>query len=239
MTEITNVSEFIAEVKQFSAGSGGSWFRGQFDASWALKPSVQRNADWIRAEIDMLTRFRQLTVSRIVNPPSEGDDWGWICLAQHHRLPTRLLDWSENPLVGLFFAVEKDSGVAGKVFALDPDGLNLKNFGSSVGRLLLGRDNRLDSYSPYAKDTQKASPLAVVAPQKFDRVVAQAGTFTVTHKLDPGEFESESGGLIQSWTIPLVHKQDLRNELALLGVTAATVYPDLDRIAVMIRENAV
>ncbi|MGV8895045.1 MAG: FRG domain-containing protein [Rhodoglobus sp.] len=222
-------------MKQFTPADGRAWYRGQVDADWKLKPSVQRRREWIDTETAMLTRFRQLTVSRVVRPPE--DDWGWICLAQHHRLPTRLLDWSENPLVGLYFAVEEDEGVDGKVFAMNPHGLNTKNFGSDIGVLLLGRDERVDPYSPYKAGSAKASPLAVVAPQRFDRVVAQAGTFTVTHHLDAADFETDSGSLVESWVIPLTKKQDIRNELAMLGISAATVYPDLDRISVMIRQE--
>ncbi len=59
--------------------------------------------------------------------------WEWISLAQHYRVPTRLLDWSENPLVALYFAVEVDEDsngaqVDGRVWALNPLQLNQSSY---------------------------------------------------------------------------------------------------------------
>jgi hypothetical protein len=237
LTTIGSVADYIELVKKFSSPDSKSWFRGQADISWDLRPSVRRKTEWIDNEVAMLTRFRQLTVSRVVNAPSQDDDWGWVCLAQHHKLPTRLLDWSENPLVALYFAVATDEGASGRVFALDPDGLNRKTYGDDIGVLLLGRDNRLDPYSPYNHGSPKSSPLAVVAPQTFDRVVAQAGTFTVSHHLEPEDIDAYASNLIEVWEVPLVRKQDVRTELLKLGINAASVYPDLDSISVMIRDE--
>lgn len=240
MTDITTVAEYIEVVKQFSASEGKAWFRGQGDSGWDLHPSIRRQSRWIAGEVAMLTRFRQLTVSRVSNPPGQEDHWGWLTLAQHHRLPTRLLDWTENPLVALYFAVEDDvkaQDVDAKVFALDPHGLNQKTFGTPQGLLLLGQDDVLNQYLPYSIGTPQALPVAVVAPQSFDRVVSQSGTFTISHHADPNDVEHHAGGFVESWVVPVTAKQNIRNELLKLGINAATVYPDLDHISVMIRDE--
>jgi hypothetical protein len=61
----------------------------------------------------------------LAKTPDPDDYFGWLFLAQHYGLPTRLLDWSESPLVALYFAVtEGHEDHDGCVWALWPGGLN-------------------------------------------------------------------------------------------------------------------
>jgi hypothetical protein len=56
---------------------------------------------------DRLQHFRTRCME--FPPPhhiAEWDTWRWLFFAQHHRLTTRLLDWSKDPLVAIYFAVE-------------------------------------------------------------------------------------------------------------------------------------
>ena len=52
-----------------------------------------------------ITRFKQNALSFLDRPPS--NEWEWLLLMQHHSLPTRLLNWTENPLVALYFVVKE------------------------------------------------------------------------------------------------------------------------------------
>lgn len=209
------------------------------DSAWTLRPSALRNLGWLEAEADMVKRFRQTCASRIRYQPS--NEWEWVCLAQHHGVPTRLLDWSENPLVGLYFAAVADDAddepVDGKLFSLDPDLLNATSAGKPTGVLLLGQDEQLDEYLPGVSRKMKQGAVAVIAPQSFDRIEAQSGVFTVTHSLDPLDLSKSCPDAIEEFVVPQTAKAHLKVELERLNIMAATVYPDLEHIGMAIKQR--
>ena len=79
-------------------------YRGCGSLHYECKPSAGRgkNLDPL-SEIRVFRAFqRSAGLFLDVMPANE---WEWLTLAQHHGLPTRLLDWTTNPLVAAFFAV--------------------------------------------------------------------------------------------------------------------------------------
>ncbi len=193
-------------------------FRGQ-RVDWDLLPKIARMklADvLIDAERDMLSTFRHESIPFLTRVPS--NDWDWLALAQHHGLPTRLLDWTLNPMVALWFAVRKlpESGRNGVVWMFKP------------------KD------SDFRKVT---SPFAVHRSTVFwpnhltDRIRAQSGCFTVHDFLtSTGKFVTFDSALsdkakLTKFLIPPRAFAGIRYALDQLGVNQSVVFPDLDGLS--------
>lgn len=194
----------------------------------------------------MLARFRQ--EAAVAGLQYAFDDWGWTTFAQHHALPTRLLDWSQSPLVALFFACEQGgigSDIApepdGEFFLIHPNDLNEEAGDDDGGhpRLLSDADSKLRDYLPGRDAENKWKPRAVIAPLVFDRIRFQTGTFTVT-QLPPATADPEplrKARSLQSFTVPGAKKPALRQQLDVLGFNEVAIYRDLDRIARRIKSS--
>lgn len=124
---ITSVSEFLGELPD-RANELPWGYRGQTE-DWPLQPALYRRLvdpsgkssdEQVRAyknlESLLLERFKAYSLPHITSSPNS--DIAWLALAQHHSLPTRLLDWTESPLVALFFALNERKKCNSVVWAL-------------------------------------------------------------------------------------------------------------------------
>ncbi|MDQ3776617.1 MAG: FRG domain-containing protein [Pseudomonadota bacterium] len=236
---ITSASQVIGlALDAAMRNDGPQWWRGQAHASWSLRPTIAYHAGGYQAEKNMLAMFRLGAPSRHTTLPTHEDVPGWLFLARHHGLPSRLLDWTESPLVALFFAVYPTD------FKNLPD-----NEDSALWRLSPCKLNKkfLDLEKICLPESPKVVPLfkraltgeprtkdaiaAVAAPELDLRMLLQQSRFTI-HDTDlPLEQLTAGEGVVQKYVIPATNKMMVRAELEALGMRWSSIFPDSGSLA--------
>lgn len=232
---IKSVGELIRAIRERPEAGRGVWYRGQADRGWTLTPSLARDPAHPDAEITLLKRFKQNALPHLTAQPNA--EWEWLFLMQHYRVPTRLLDWSESPLAGLWFVVNEDTETDGVLWCLDPVALNGHariSFRFDLEIPAFGHDQIMENYLPSriaSETTSELSPVAAIGPRNSPRIAAQLGAFTITHRSHTPIEEVGDQQHVWRLIVPATEKSRIREELALLRYTRLTLFPELDSVA--------
>ena len=174
------------------------------------------------------------------------DEWEMLITAQHHGVPTRLLDWSYSPLVAAFFATRPEENgdddravwrldwqAVHKAFGLPPLALLVQDLDT-----LLGASHLTPSKLFGARDLK---PFAcMIEPPTIDsRIAAQAATFTLTSTTSMSFEKFLEGQKLESaltrYVIPAEKVAKLRDQLDIVGIDERRLFPDLDGVAAAIQ----
>lgn len=211
-------------------------YRGQSNKNWGLVPSLFRvptliqmieingniKSKWQEIEDRLMKKFKTHSLPLTKEKPKGYIDW--LTLAQHHGLPTRLLDWSMNPLVALFFAVDNLSTDDGIIYKERP----FLNY--HLDTLNTGIFKETNDYG-------------FVYPNHYSqRVNVQKGCFSL-HKYPKGNNDFIPHNKIldngstspSSVIIPNKKKFQLKRDLDKLGINSFSLFPDLDGLTTYLK----
>lgn len=248
---IESLKEFTSFIEQALRDSERLWYRGCGKALYKLTPSLYRHPhkstidEFLEIESSMIRRFRERSMPYLDRPLS--DDWEYLFLMQHFGVPTRLLDWTENPFIALYFALtaaEMDRGgniysENAAVWVLNPIIWNrtvLRHI-SFKGGILSKDDKASDGYKPRVEiDLMNSLPIAIYGTYNSQRIVAQKGVFMLFgRELKPIEDIYRDSDFTQDCLIKLVLPSgkihNLLESIVSIGYTDSVVFPDLDGLA--------
>lgn len=235
---VRSVGDFLKRIKSdFSKVEEPVWFRGHAKANWKLVPA------WLRLkspppESVLISRFKQnanlLLEQRLEN------NFDWLFVMQHYGVPTRLLDWTESPLAGLYFAATQHSRSEGSLWALFPLRLNQETTArpEEIRFLPSFDDKELENYSTLAIETNPAKgvfPMAVIATRNNARIQAQLGVFTISHHTKIPIEDIGKGMHLIEYRVPATAKAAIIAELKMLAVTKFQLFPELSSVGDLIR----
>jgi hypothetical protein len=234
------------------------WFRGEpdADAEHPLRPGRYRSdlLDEDEQDDELRYAFAQRGI-QLSGPYRPITDWEWYFLMQHYGAPTRLLDWTEGALLGLYFALRPNDGKRdAAVWVLDAWWLNRLAIRSrratiqtQLGRYYEWARGHLPDpadkktrwildYLPetYSKRRLPRWPAALRPPHIDRRIAVQLSAFTIHGSHPDGLLEvaaHDRRARLVRVRVPKGNVKRIWDELSLCGVSETTVFPDLEGLA--------
>ena len=226
-------------------------YRGAADASRPLLTSLDRLGgvapphSKTGLEEHILRNFIRYSRPYFETPPV--NEWELLVAAQHHGLPTRLLDWTYSPLVAAHFAtLDRQDHSARAVWRLDWKKVHCA-FGFPELALLIQdldelfvKGGRFSPWTLFSRDRKEKPFACMIEPPSLDaRIVAQAAVFTLcSDKSQPFDSFLEEHGLgdaLTRFVIPAERTGRIRDQLDLASVDERRLFPDLDGVAAQMR----
>jgi hypothetical protein len=229
-------------------------YRGSRDAGWKLLTSLDRlggtHPPHTKADLEthILRNFIRYSRPYLVAPAA--NDWELLVTAQHHGLPTRLLDWTYSPLIATHFATlgrgdppqpsdcivwRLDWQRVHRAFGFPPLALLIEDL-----ETLPGSDTPLTPWAFFRRPAD-AEPFACMLepPSLVPRISMQAAAFTLcTNKhiaFDDFLEEHGLGDALTRFVIPARTATLIRDQLDTVGIDERRLFADLDGVAAQLR----
>jgi hypothetical protein len=219
-----------------------SAFRGMPDASFDLRTSLMRlGAGFEPLEAHLLRAFTRYARS-YVRP--QDSLWSWLALAQHHGLPTRLLDWTYSPFVALHFATADAEcmDVDGVIWAADY--VSARRFlPARLREILDAEDTSVFTAEMLTKAVSSLQDLGALDKEPFlvffeppsldERIVNQFALFALMSRPEArmDEWLLTRPGVGRRIVLPAALKWEVRDRLDQVNVTERVLFPGMDGLS--------
>ena len=249
--------------------TGQSWvFRGHERADWKLQSSLEREFGRQGAEVEERILWHFVRTSPRLLPshliPHDNDAAAWLGLIQHYGGPTRLLDVTRSPYLALFFAFEPAGDNDRSVWAIDHAWCMVE-----CGRIMAAAEGKtLDDVIGRVTGAQAQLVYSLVHRRAYrDALFASFKPFTGIFPVDPWKPDARQSAqqamflcvanpalsfldnlaahirpadtVLYRFVLPGSLREEVLDQLAIMNVTAATLFPDLSGLARSLRTHTI
>ncbi len=223
-------------------------FRGLSDESYQLKTTLMRlGGNYVKMEKQLLRNFRKYAHRDVVPQDSI---WNWLSVAEHHGLPTRLLDWTFSPLIAAHFATcdLEQFSLNGTIWCV--------NFIESRKLLPTKLKSLLKEYGGYALTVEMLNKVAksldefdTLSRSKFvaffeppsldERIVNQYALFSIMSdpKVLLDDWLKKHPSLYRKIIIPAELKWEIRDKLDKANINERVLFPGLDGLSSWLKRH--
>lgn len=236
----------------------GSLYKGLNNEKWELTTSLYRNCGTKKRELESIILRSFTKYASYEDPQLKDSVWRQLIIGQHHGLPTRMLDWTYSPLIGLHFAtsVEPEKlGIRNAVlWKIDADELNDKL--PDKYKRVLNQDRAYmftvemlqkctGSLTEYDLDMQDHAMVLMEPPSIDQRIVNQYASFAII----PNQIEKPDGSrTIEQYlndntekTVKYIIDKSLvwriRDMLDQMNINERIIYPGMDGLSQWLKRH--
>jgi hypothetical protein len=184
-------------------------------------------------QFKMVEEFEKISSHLFKKKPQ--NTYEWLCVMQHYGIPTKLLDWTLDPMIALFFATDieeaemnrrlREEEYGAEFWILPPVKLNSSSGFKNQNRIFPPNDKCVKAFMLGKRDY---IPIAIEAPKIEDRLILQKGCFTMHgHDIRPLNIMAHhQSGFIYKIEITADALFKLKENLIFFGCTHDYYYPN-------------